>query len=62
MADIINLRQRRKQKGREEKDKRAEQNRIKFGRTKAQKTRDTFEKQKLLNELELKRLEKNPED
>ncbi|WP_028878685.1 DUF4169 family protein [Terasakiella pusilla] len=62
MADIINLRQHRKQKGREEKEKQAEQNRIKFGRTKDQKKRDAFEKKKALSELELKRLEKKLEE
>lgn len=37
MAEIINLRQARKQKARTEKEARAEQNRITFGRTKAEK-------------------------
>ncbi|PVE25360.1 DUF4169 domain-containing protein [Microvirga sp. KLBC 81] len=37
MAEIINLRQARKQKARAEKEARAEQNRITFGRTKAEK-------------------------
>jgi hypothetical protein len=36
-ADIINLRQARKAKARVEKDKTAEQNRLTFGRTKAEK-------------------------
>jgi hypothetical protein len=36
-GDIVNLRQFRKQKARTEKDKAAEQNRISFGRTKAEK-------------------------
>jgi hypothetical protein len=35
MAEIINLRQARKQKARAEKEARADQNRIAFGRTKA---------------------------
>jgi hypothetical protein len=37
MAEIINLRQARKQKARAEKEARADQNRIAFGRTKADK-------------------------
>jgi hypothetical protein len=36
-ADIVNLRQARKAKARVEKDKTAEQNRLTFGRTKAEK-------------------------
>jgi hypothetical protein len=36
-ADIINFRQARKAKARVEKDKTAEQNRLTFGRTKAEK-------------------------
>lgn len=36
-ADVINLRQARKAKARVEKEKTAEQNRITFGRTKAEK-------------------------
>ncbi|MCV9960975.1 DUF4169 family protein [Pararhizobium sp. BT-229] len=36
-GDVINLRQFRKQKARTEKDRLAEQNRISFGRTKAEK-------------------------
>ena len=37
-GDVVNLRQVRKQKARSDKDKRAEQNRIAFGRTKAEKS------------------------
>jgi len=36
-GDVVNLRQFRKQKARTEKDRLAEQNRISFGRTKAEK-------------------------
>lgn len=36
-ADIVNLRQFRKQKARSEKEKQADQNRLSFGRTKAEK-------------------------
>jgi len=37
MAEIINLRQARKQKARAEKEARADENRLAFGRTKAEK-------------------------
>ncbi|MDB5524176.1 MAG: hypothetical protein JWM58_1939 [Rhizobium sp.] len=37
-ADIVNLRQFRKAKARSEKEKSADQNRLLFGRTKAEKT------------------------
>lgn len=36
-GDVVNLRQFRKQKARTEKDRAADQNRISFGRTKAEK-------------------------
>ena len=39
-SDVVNLRQFRKAKARAEKDAKAEQNRAKFGRTKAQKQLD----------------------
>lgn len=37
-GDVVNLRQFRKQKARSEKETQAEQNRLTFGRTKAEKT------------------------
>ena len=37
MADVVNLNQFRKTKARSDKEKRAQENRVKFGRTKAQK-------------------------
>lgn len=37
-GDVVNLRQFRKQKARSEKERQAEQNRLTFGRTKAEKT------------------------
>ncbi|OBQ74725.1 DUF4169 family protein [Mesorhizobium erdmanii] len=40
MADIVNLRQARKQKARDDKTRVAEQNRALHGRSKAQKQRD----------------------
>lgn len=44
MAEIVNLRQARKQKSRAAKDVQAEQNRILFGRTKAEKQQQAAEK------------------
>lgn len=44
MADIVNLRTFRKQKARSGKEAEAEANRLKFGRTKAEKQRETLEK------------------
>ena len=39
-ADIINLRQARKQRARDDKEARATENRVRFGRTKAQRQQD----------------------
>jgi len=44
MAEIINLRNIRKQKARADKDVQAAQNRVLFGRTKAEKLREAAEK------------------
>ena len=44
MADIINLRSARKQKARADKDAQAQQNRVLFGRTKAEKLKQAAEK------------------
>ncbi|WP_354061252.1 DUF4169 family protein [Devosia sp. 2618] len=44
MADIINLRTVRKQKARAEKETQAAQNRVLFGRTKAEKLKQEAEK------------------
>jgi hypothetical protein len=44
MGEIINLRNVRKQKARAEKDVKAAQNRVLFGRTKGEKLRQTTEK------------------
>lgn len=43
MADPINLNKFRKAKSKAEKDQRAQENRIKFGRTKAEKARDKLQ-------------------
>jgi vacuolar-type H+-ATPase subunit C/Vma6 len=46
MADIINLRTARKQKARAAKEAQASQNRILFGRTKAEKLKQSAEKER----------------
>jgi Domain of unknown function (DUF4169) len=56
-ADLINLRQARKNKARGEAEKQAEQNRAKFGRSKSEKIIGRFETSKLNNELDGKKRE-----
>ena len=46
MADIVNLNKFRKKKKHADDEKRAEENRVKFGRTKAEKTRNAAERRK----------------
>ncbi|NBJ11939.1 DUF4169 family protein [Microvirga arsenatis] len=55
MAEIINLRQARKNKARAEKEARAEQNRISFGRTKAEKKLTKAEQELAKSRLEAHR-------
>lgn len=57
MSEIVNLRQFRKQKARDGKEKQAEQNRILFGRTKAEKDFAREENRKAERFLTLNRLE-----
>ncbi|SFO65513.1 protein of unknown function [Cohaesibacter marisflavi] len=52
MGNVINLRQARKAKARTEKEKKAEANRALFGQTKAQKTKQRFETDKLERHLD----------
>jgi hypothetical protein len=64
-AEIINLRQARKTKARADKEKQAEQNRLTFGRTKAEKnlTRALNEKaEKTLDQGRLERPDAPAED
>lgn len=58
-ADIVNLRQFRKQKARSEKEKQAEQNRLSFGRTKTEKNLTSALNEKAEKALDQRRLEKN---
>lgn len=44
MADIVNLREARKRKARAERERTAEANRLKFGRSKAEKKHSLMEK------------------
>ncbi len=57
-GDVVNLRQVRKQKARSEKEKRAEQNRISFGRTKVEKTLTRTLNEKAQKTFEQGRLER----
>ena len=52
MAEIINLRQARKQKARVEKEARAAENRVSFGRTKAEKNLTKAEQDMARSRLE----------
>ncbi|SNY94348.1 protein of unknown function [Cohaesibacter sp. ES.047] len=52
MADIINLRQARKNKARVDKERKAESNRALFGRTKAEKHQHKHDTEKLQQHLD----------
>ena len=52
MADIINLNKARKAKARVDKSARAEENRVRFGRTKAEKQADAAETAKVTRLLD----------
>lgn len=56
MADIVNLRLRRKQKARAAADEAATANRAKFGRPKAERTHDDAEATRARAELDHKKL------
>lgn len=57
MAEIVNLRQARKRKSRAEKETLASENRIKFGRTKAEKSSLDTRSAKEKHELDGKKLD-----
>lgn len=61
-ADVVNLRQFRKQKARSEKEKQADQNRITFGRTKAEKNLTNALNDKAEKTLDQGRIEKPQDD
>lgn len=52
MAEPVNLNKARKAKARADKDQRAAENRVKFGRTKAEKARDKAETQQARSVLD----------
>lgn len=58
MSNVVNLRTVRKRKQRETKEQVAEDNRIRFGRTKAERLSTAAEKKNTENKLDAKRLEK----
>lgn len=58
-GDVVNLRQFRKQKARSDKEKQAEQNRLTFGRTKAEKTLTRALNEKAQKTLDQGRLEQS---
>ncbi|MES0874041.1 DUF4169 family protein [Sinimarinibacterium thermocellulolyticum] len=58
MADIVNLKRFRKRKAREAAARQAEENRVRFGRTKAQKQRDAAEAEEAQRRLD--RLRRDP--
>ncbi|GAK69278.1 hypothetical protein RRU01S_04_01000 [Agrobacterium rubi TR3 = NBRC 13261] len=61
-GDVVNLRQFRKQKARTEKDKQAEQNRLTFGRTKAEKNLTSALNDKADRALDQGKLDKGEDD
>lgn len=58
MADIINLKDRRKRKAREQKEADAAAKRLMFGRTKGEKQRGEIEKSATIRKLDGARLDK----
>lgn len=56
MADLINLRQLRKKKKREDDELKAQENRVLFGRTKTESNFDEREKKKIVQFLDLRKI------
>ncbi|GAC1634367.1 MAG: hypothetical protein NVS9B10_30400 [Nevskia sp.] len=61
MSKVVNLNQARKQKARAEAERQAAENRVRFGRTKAQKLRDAAEAAEAERRLALLRREPGPD-
>ena len=59
MGDVVNLRHVRKAQARTEKERTAEQNRAKFGRTKAEKARDETGANRAARTLDQAKIEKD---
>jgi hypothetical protein len=57
MGEIVNLRQKRKQKARAEKDRQAEANRAAFGRTKTEKIKARDESDRTVRRLDQAKLD-----
>ncbi len=57
MADVVNLNRFRKMREREDREKVAEANRVRFGRTKAEKLRDRQERERQAGELDGKKVD-----
>jgi len=62
MTDVINLNQFRKARARTDKTKLAQDNRAKFGRTKADKAKDSKDRTKQSDTLDGKEIPDNSED
>jgi len=60
--NAINLNRFRKKKQREEKAKQAEINRVRHGRTQAEKDRERLERERAVRLIDGKRLERRPEE
>lgn len=59
MAEIVNLRQMRKKKARQDKEKTADANRLKFGRTKAERQQTKAEAELEAKKLDQQKLDKD---
>ena len=62
MADIINLKDLRKRKAREQKEADAAAQRLLFGRTKGEKQRDQIEKTAVIRKLDGAKRDRNDDD
>lgn len=62
MAQIINLRQARKKKTRADKDQKAQENRVRFGRTKAEKRKEAQERDRAAKAVDGGRLSEDETD
>ncbi|MEP0337588.1 MAG: DUF4169 family protein [Alphaproteobacteria bacterium] len=56
-AEIVNLRQYRKEKQRQERERTAEQNRVRFGRDKAQRREDETDRRRSEQDLDGKQID-----
>ena len=61
MTEIINLKQKRKAKARTENDKKASENRVKYGRTKEEKQKEKLTSERAKKHLEGHKLEGDEE-